>query len=538
MTEPNNSRGRRANRRKDAPEGTTGSPAGAQPAEGTPMPRPLPWQAKVPGLRIIVSPERWAEAEQLAMMQTGPAEPVVATSSIVDSYESTQVRGEATPWSRPGSALRVNSRAARHGFYAPRESGAPSTTKQAEVLQTALLAPPTGAEGVVNGRDHLSKSTISYDPITAYNAKPKGQISSPNVLVVGDVGGGKSASTKCIFVLRPLVLRQRRAIVFDKKDRNGEGEYAEVTRFMGAEPLKFSAEGSSTRLNLLDPAVVAAGGIIGQADLLLAVTRVVRGDKPADEWEENAARSALRHLLADFEDIGRTPTAADLLPYLGRVPGESDMSAEAKERYHQHGLTMRLALENLLDGFGGIFDGETSANVNLDHKLTTFDISQLQNEGPAVPVIMAIGHMWMLGRATRDRGWRTNVIYEEGWNLIGGPSARLVNSNVRLARGLGFSNIFVIQKGSTIPKGSEGYSVVQEAQTLYAFRHSRSDDAEWVREAFDLDPESTRTLEHLETGHAILKIGDRPETHLEVQRSRWEERMTNTDEGLAGTVSE
>lgn len=537
MSEPNTSRGRRA--RHTSEPGEASAQAAAQPAaEGTPAPRPLPWQAKVPGLRILVSPERWAEAEQLAMMQGSVSAADPATSSSVDTYESTQTRGEATPWSRPGSALRVNSRAARHGFYAPRETGAPSTTKQAEVLQTALLAPPTGAEGVVNGRDHLSKSLMSYDPITAYNAKPKGQVSSPNVLVVGDVGGGKSASTKCIFVLRPLILRKRRAIVFDKKDRNGEGEYAEVTRFMGAEPLKFSAEGSSTRLNLLDPAVVAAGGIIGQADLLLAVTRVVRGDKPADEWEENAARTALRHLLHDFEDIGRTPTAADLLPYLGRVPGESDMSAEAKERYHQHGLTMRLALENLLDGFGGIFDGETSANVNLDHKLTTFDISQLQNEGPAVPVIMAIGHMWMLGRASRDRGWRTNVIYEEGWNLIGGPSARLVNSNVRLARGLGFSNVFVIQKGSTIPKGSEGYSVVQEAQTLYAFRHSRSEDAEWVREAFDLDPESARTLEHLETGQAVFKFSDRPETRLEVIRSRWEEQMTNTDEGLAGAGAE
>ncbi len=49
--------------------------------------------------------------------------------------------------------LRASSRAAKHGWYAPHHRGAPSTTRQAEILNTALIGPPTGTAGIVNGRD-------------------------------------------------------------------------------------------------------------------------------------------------------------------------------------------------------------------------------------------------------------------------------------------------------------------------------------------------------------------------------------------------
>lgn len=125
---------------------------------------------------------------------------------------------EIVPWELPGTQLRTNPRAAARGFYSPTGVGAPTTTRQAEILNTALIGPPTGTKGVVNGRDVLSRTSIAHDPVTAYNASPR-EVSSPNTVVMGDVGAGKSSFVKTVCVLRPLLLQGRRAVIFDKRIR-------------------------------------------------------------------------------------------------------------------------------------------------------------------------------------------------------------------------------------------------------------------------------------------------------------------------------
>ncbi len=454
-----------------------------------------------------------------------PADPVVDTRAE---------QAEIPPWSRPGTQLRTKPRAARRGRYAPSLAGAPTTTRQAEILNTALIGPPTGTQGVVIGRDVLSRTSISHDPITAYNASPR-EVSSPNVIIMGDVGAGKSTNTKSNHVLRPLLLKGRRCVVFDKKDQAGEGEYSSVVRHYGYEPIRFTADGSGTKLNLLDPIILEGTGLQGQARLLNIVTRLARGDQALDAWEEEALRAALRATI-DQAGAGRAPVLADVLPNLGNVADDPDyrtLSASARDDLHKAGLSVRWTLNGLLDEYSGLLDGETSRTVDLSGKLTSFDISQLPDDGPAVPVVMAIGNMWMLGRLRRDRGWATTVVYEEGWHMIGGPSAGLIKANQKLSRGLGISNVFVMHKGSDIPADSPGMAIIQEAQTVCIYRQSRPEDAAWCQATFGLAPETTETIEKLRDGHYIFKYGSHPETHVQHILSDWEARITNTDEALA-----
>lgn len=446
---------------------------------------------------------------------------------------------EIAPWSRPGTALRTKVRAARRGAYAPALPGAPTTTRQAEILNTALIGPPTGTQGVVVGRDVLSRTSVSHDPITAYNATPR-EVSSPNVIIMGDVGAGKSTHTKANHVLRPLLLNGRRCVVFDKKDQAGEGEYSTVVRRYGYEPIRFTADGTGTKLNLLDPVILEGTGVQGQARLLNIVTRLARGDQPLDAWEEEALRAALRATLEQV-DGGRIPVLADVLPNLGNVADDPDyrtLSLSARDDLHKAGLSVRWTLNGLLDEYAGLLDGETSSTVDLAGKLTSFDISQLSDDGPAVPVVMAIGNMWMLGRLRRDRGWATTVVYEEGWHMIGGPSAQLIKANQKLSRGLGISNVFVMHKGSDIPPDSPGMAIIQEAQTVCIYRQSRPEDATWCQQTFGLAPETAETIEKLRDGHYIFKYGSHPETHAQHILSRWEATITNTDEALAATHRE
>jgi hypothetical protein len=475
-----------------------------------------PWLASVPLLRIFVTPET----------------PELTADKVELGTGASAVRPDAPPWTRPGSALRGSTRAGRTGWYAPALVGAPSTTRQAEILNTALIGPPTGTAGVVNGRDHLSRTTISHDAPTAYNSDPR-QITSPNVLAFGTVGSGKSSFVKTVCVIRPLLLKNRRAVVFDKKDENGEGEYAALTRRMGSEPFRFTADGSGTRLNLMDPLITRGTGLQGQTALLNAVARIARNDTPSTEWERKAIRDALKLTFEHF-DGGRVPTPADLLPNLGHIADDGgELSSAARDRLHMAGLSIRYAIEDLMDEYGGLLDGETSAGVDLAHKLTTFDISALPDDGPAIPVVMAIGNMWLMGRLRHERGSVTNVIYEEGWHMIGGPSAHLIKANQKLSRSLGISNVFVMHKGTDIPPESPGYTVIQEAQTIYVFNQARAEDANWAVSTFGFAPETATTLVGLAPGHLMFKYGSNPETHIQHVRSIWETEVTNTDSALS-----
>lgn len=445
---------------------------------------------------------------------------------------------EATPWGVPGSRLRIRPTAARRGRYAPCLAGAPSTTRQAEVLNPAVVGPPTGTEGIVFARDVLSKTAAAYDPVTAYNTTPR-VASSPNSIVMGDVGAGKGSLVKTAYIARALILRRRRVVVFDRKDRAGEGEYSELARSFGAEPIRFSPDGDGTRLNILDPTIAAAGGAAGQLHLLKIVARLARDGRGLSEWEEEALRAALRAVLG--QQLARPATLADVLPHLAQAaadPAYRDLSAAARDRLHEAGLSVLFTLNTLLDDYAGMLDGDTSPGVDLAGKLTSWDISQLPEDGPAVPIVMAIGHMWLLGRLRHDRGWLTTCVYEEGWHVVAGPTAELARSNQKLSRGLGLANVFVFHKGTDIKPGSAGMAIIQEAQTVHVYRQTRIEDARWCTDTFGFAPETAEQITKLSDGFHYFKYGTHRETLVQHVRSLWEEHLTDTDEAMRAAIAD
>ena len=66
------------------------------------------------------------------------------TQPDVESGEGVR---EVVPWEQPGTPLRTKIGRARRGFYAPRLQGAPTTTRQAEILNGAVRADEHGLLG-------------------------------------------------------------------------------------------------------------------------------------------------------------------------------------------------------------------------------------------------------------------------------------------------------------------------------------------------------------------------------------------------------
>lgn len=442
-------------------------------------------------------------------------------------------RGPYHPSRPPGLRYQGSDFFARAGMYEPGARGAEVTTHEAEILTAAVIAPPTEWHGIAIGRDMLSRTLVAHDPMTAYQQK---RISSPAVMIIGDIGSGKSSLIKTCYVWRTLMFRGRRVVVVDKKNRAGEGEYSELVRSFGGEPIRITTEGHGSILNPLDPVITnpskTQDRMVGQR--VLRTLAEIAGGRQLDEWEDAALRVAFLATLADFDAKRRTPILGDVVARLGKEPPKGNAAshnAVARERFVLAGVAVAFMLETLIESYPGLFDGETSKSVNLDSPLTTFDISQLPTNGPAVHAAVSLATSWLLGRIQRDN-WLTNFVVEEGWHLMRGPNARALEENTKLARSFGLAMITAIHKPSDIPAGSPGRAMFDEAQTVHLFSQARKEDIEVTARQFELGPNQLELLSTLPPGQHLLKIGKRPEIRVEHIRSALEEQLTNTDEAM------
>lgn len=428
---------------------------------------------------------------------------------------------------------------ARLGLYAPQIPGIPSTTRQSEVLCTAISAPPTRVQGIINGLDLVTGQPVHHDPFTAYDGKI---ISSPNVVVLGDLGKGKSSLLKTVYVLRALALRKRRAVVADRKDQSGEGEYGELCRRLGGQPIKLTVGGGGSRINLLDPVIGVAAGdvthVAGQLQLLRAVVHAASGQEP-DAWEGAALRAAHLRALAVAEREDRVAVIDDVIralkaPQPGDVLGDTgeDMAA-ARERFALAALAMSFNLERLVsDDLAGLFDGPTSSDVVLSDRLTSFDLSQLPTEGPALPLVMTVINTWLTNLLRRDRGWLTTFVAEEGWHLAEGVGARIFQRNSKLSRGIGLSNAVALHHLSDIRDDSPAIAMLKEAETIYMYAQAREDDARRCVALYSLPDQLVDELMALPQGVCLLKIGSGAPIMMQHLRSNLETRLTNTDAAM------
>src|SRR5271154_4311867 len=123
----------------------------------------------------------------------------------------------------------------------PRVPAHQVTTRNLGAAYPFIAEAGLGRRGVVIGDDLLGGSFV-YDPFELYAA---GVVSNPNMVVIGQIGRGKSAFVKT-YLWRQAVLG-RRAWVVDPK-----GEYAALARAWGARPVALRP-GGPVRLNPLDP---------------------------------------------------------------------------------------------------------------------------------------------------------------------------------------------------------------------------------------------------------------------------------------------
>ncbi len=400
----------------------------------------------------------------------------------------------------------------------PRVPAHQVTTRNLGAAYPFIAEAGLGRRGVVIGDDLLGGSFV-FDPFELYAA---GVVSNPNMVVFGQIGRGKSAFVKS-FLWRQAVFG-RRAWVVDPK-----GEYADLADAWGVRPVALRP-GGAIRLNPLDPGPEADGEAAPDAtgrrrmELLssLASACLGRGLVPRE-------RAALGVALAEATrtDANAVPTVPVVVEALLTPSVDAARSLRTERRdLLEDGRDVALELRRLVHGdLCGMFDGPTTAGLDLSSPLVVLDLSALYSS-TALGVLMACATAWLQAALARTAasaggslaaGGRFFLVVDEAWAILSNLGvARWLQSSWKLSRAFGVSNVAVLHRVSDLRSvGASDSEQVALAQGLLSDSETRvvyaqsPGELEAAAELLSLSATETDLLPQLRRGIALWKVGQR-----------------------------
>ncbi|HUJ64142.1 MAG TPA: ATP-binding protein [Acidimicrobiales bacterium] len=381
-----------------------------------------------------------------------------------------------------------------------------ATTAHLQAVYPFVSEGGLGGSGPLIGRDLLGDA-FRFDPWDLYRS---GALTNPNVVVVGQIGRGKSSLIKTM-VWRLLAFG-RRAWIVDPK-----GEYGPLAQACGSEPIRLQP-GGEVRLNPLD---IVDAGETGPGDQVVRLRTDLVGSlvgsslgRQLSPGERTAVELAVRAASAG----GRRPTLRDVVAALLDPDGElaSTVRTDALGLADE-GRAAALELRRLVDGdLSGMFDGPTSAGLDLGSSVVTLDLSAVFSS-PALPVLMTCATAWLQAVLAAERGAKRLVVVDEAWAILRDLStARWLQSTFKLSRSLGVANLAVVHRLSDLRAvGADGSAEQRLAEGLLADSETRvvfgqaPSEADVTRRLLGLTTTERDLITQLPRGVALWKVGQR-----------------------------
>ncbi|MGH9123060.1 MAG: ATP-binding protein, partial [Acidimicrobiales bacterium] len=327
-----------------------------------------------------------------------------------------------------------------------------------------------------------------------------------------------------------------------------KGEYGALAAACGTVPLRV-APGGTVRLNPLDTAPAdRSAGEGGES-----VGRVRR----QVELSSSLAEASLRRRLAPSERtaielaVRRAGAVCDhpTLPDLVAALLDPDPELAATVRTDAGGLAadgrqVALELRRLVQGdLAGMFDGPTSAGIDLDGPLVVLDLSALYTS-PALGILMTCATAWLQATLLRGDGVKRLVVVDEAWAILHDLAmARWLQACFKLSRQFGVANIAVVHRlsdlrsaggaGSEQQRLAEGLLSDSESRVVFGQPPSEVDGA---RQLLGLTTTEAELLPQLPRVVALWLVGERSFL-VELQLGAAEARLVDTDAAmLSGKV--
>ncbi|SEM38890.1 ATP-binding protein [Streptacidiphilus jiangxiensis] len=377
-----------------------------------------------------------------------------------------------------------------------------TSTGQAQAVYLPTAAPGLGDSGVIIGREVYSGKGYVYDPFQLYGQ----QLPAPHWLVLGESGNGKSALEKT-YVLRQLRFRDRQVVVLDAQGEDGVGEWNLIARALGITPIRLdpmAALDGGVKLNPLDPSIT----LNGQLALLRTIIEVAMG-RGLEERAGFALKAAHAHVIATVTE--RQPVLGDIIDSL-RSPNTDSIDAlgVSLEEIQTWGLDVALVLDRLVDGdLCGMFDGPTTTGIDLDAPLIVFDLSHIDRNSIAMPILMAIVGVWLEHTWIRPDRKKRIFLVEEAWHIINSPFvAQLFQRLLKFGRRLGLSFIAVVHHLSDVVDGAaakEASAILKMASTRTIYMQ-KADEARATGRVLGLPRWAVEIIPTLSPGIAVWDV--------------------------------
>ena len=371
-------------------------------------------------------------------------------------------------------------------------------------------------------------SGFYFDPFEFYNA---GRLSNPNMIVMGSVGFGKSATVKA-FVrrLRAVYGPDRYLAIIDPK-----GEYGALAADLGLAMVKLYP-GGSDRVNPMDP----GGGdpdssVIARQTLTSQLVCGVLGRdlSPLEDavlgWAiEQRCRSRMAFTLRDLcSEILDPP---DELVRLSRHTPLELARATAPVTFALDKLCSRT--------LRGMFDTATTVAVDWDNGPgVVLDLSAVYSNSDALPLVMVAATHWLAGALRGHPQRRSIQVVDEAWAAVK-YGAAYFQSSLKLSRTYGVATVLVCHRPSDLTAQSDdgtasakiAAGLLSDIQTRVLLRQPPEQLAA-AAEMFDLSERERIWLGQLVQGRAIWRVGARSAVVQTILTSA-ERALFDTDQAM------
>jgi type IV secretory pathway VirB4 component len=354
--------------------------------------------------------------------------------------------------------------------------------------------------GPVIGINQLAGGALfAYDPWACY---ADGVVTSPNMVVVGQLGTGKSALVKTY--LSRQCLAGRAAFVLDPK-----GEYAPLAAARGLPRLAL-APGGPDRLNPLDaPAAATPEQVVRRRTSLVAALAAAGLGRELTAEERAAITSAVTEL----------PDQPVLGDVVSRLLEPSDAMATALHTTRQAlAASVRptaLELRRLLIGdLAGMVDAPTTVTLDPDGAGLVLDVSAVFGSD-ALAAVMVCAGTWLSTAIAHPSTRRRILLVDEAWAVLGSSATtRWLQSVSKLARRYGVQLVTVVHRCSDLDGQSDDGTAAQaqargllaDAETRVVYAQSAGERAR-TRELFGLTQPEADLVTRLPAHRALWLVG-------------------------------
>ncbi|MFI9206471.1 type VI secretion protein [Streptomyces sp. NPDC053048] len=430
-------------------------------------------------------------------------------------------------------------------------------TSQVSGLYPFLHASSLPPVGAYIGWNVLSMRAFSAHP-SVWVAE--GLVTNPNVMITGIPGSGKSAHIKAL-ALRLMAFGTHTLIAGDVK-----GEYGDLCRYLGYEPLLLGP-GMKGRLNPLDAGPLGQGldKVTDRGELMTRLTEIHRRRlsllkallelqlrRTLLAEEEEAVSAAIREVTGEL--AGKTRLTPPTLPAVHAALKDPTKAMAYELRVRDEDIqttreltrSIRAALGAMVNGhLGGLFDAETSSELDFSAPIQCVDISRMKSYGDdIVSMILTCVSSWAQA-AIDTPGPPRLVVRDELWRAMrsGGSSmVRKIDSDLRLSRADGTIQVLATHRltdfESVGAADSEAVAIAKDMISSCETRIQLAQDSrplQAIQEAVgltDAEYELISSWGKAHAGRALWKVGKAGSHPVQLHLTALEKKLFHTDERM------